>query len=331
MENGLRLFAWRANWRTKRHRKFIQKRRHMRVSAISQSLYGPRSTYTGGLSLFGSPRLASKMADGDIYDEPDFTLRKKAPLPLTHDSDVYIEGFLQKLGRIFKGWKRRWFVLSGGKLYYYKNEACTRFGGELRLDLCDSVTLSNASHLGAAFQIKSKSRSFTLAAATDDKRKEWMNAINKGISIAKHVKPSQTPSATHESPTYAVASASQRNLPTIEETSSPYSVPEVVTSSPYSVPEVVTSSPYSVPEVVVSSVKKSVDETVTPASAYAVVVKERPIGKREFIEVESKGAEKLKELLEKLGEIEFTSNEDISVEKAEASFNELRQLVESVD
>ena len=144
-------------------------------------------------------------------------------------------------------------------------------------------------------------------------------------------RPSQTPSATHESPTYAVASASQRNLPTIEETSSPYSVPEVVTSSPYSVPEVVTSSPYSVPEVVVSSVKKSVDETVTPASAYAVVVKERPIGKREFIEVESKGAEKLKELLEKLGEIEFTSNEDISVEKAEASFNELRQLVESVD
>ena len=73
---------------------------------------------------------------------------------------------------------------------------------------CDSVSPSNASHLGAAFQIKSKSRSYTLvrplksklhcnenvvfiptqAAATNEKREEWMKAIRKGILIAKHPK-----------------------------------------------------------------------------------------------------------------------------------------------
>lgn len=32
------------------------------------------------------------------------------------------EGYLTKLGGRVKNWKKRWFVLSDGKLYYYKTE-----------------------------------------------------------------------------------------------------------------------------------------------------------------------------------------------------------------
>ena len=32
------------------------------------------------------------------------------------------EGYLTKLGGRVKNWKRRWFVLRDGKLYYYKTE-----------------------------------------------------------------------------------------------------------------------------------------------------------------------------------------------------------------
>jgi hypothetical protein len=71
----------------------------------------------------------------DEYDETDIGFWKKPPTALARDGEVYVEGFLQKLGRIFKGWKRRWFVVSDGKMRYYKNQECTRFGGEIRLDV----------------------------------------------------------------------------------------------------------------------------------------------------------------------------------------------------
>lgn len=35
------------------------------------------------------------------------------------------EGFLTKLGGRIKNWKRRWFVLEDGKLYYYKGPVST--------------------------------------------------------------------------------------------------------------------------------------------------------------------------------------------------------------
>lgn len=276
---------------------------------------------------------------------------------------------------------------------------CTRFGGEIRLDVCESVSQSNASHLGAAFQIKSKSRTVTLAAATTEKRDEWMNAIRKGISIAKNPNESQyaeiqtkpetlqRPASQLEEPSpYSVRSdhsvsepqyaeiqkkpeTLQRPAGQLEEPS-PYSVrsdrsasesqyaevqkkPKTLQRpasqpeepSPYSVAvgvgesiEVKPVKPVSQPEEpspysVVGKAVKS--KAVGPGDSceYAAVTKMRPRGKTESGTEDDKAVDELKDFLRTLGETDLLAQTSVSVEEAESSFKELRDMIglESVD
>ena len=48
---------------------------------------------------------------------------------------VLIEGYLHKLGRMFKGWHRRYFRIKGSHMYYYKRVVGGLHFGWKRLDV----------------------------------------------------------------------------------------------------------------------------------------------------------------------------------------------------
>lgn len=121
----------------------------------------------------------------------------------------------------------------------------------------------------------------------------------------------------YASPSYATVSASRPALPPVEEIPSPYA------ESP---------SPYAVTGSVDKTVaRERVETTVSTVSEYAVVVKEKPKTSEKTATGGSSGADELRDFLRTLGETDFTSTEPVSLEAAETSFKQLRDLVESID
>jgi len=49
------------------------------------------------------------------------------------------EGYMHKLGHVFKTWKRRFFVLEKGTLTYFTNDSCSKKKGEVVLDRTTTV------------------------------------------------------------------------------------------------------------------------------------------------------------------------------------------------
>lgn len=66
-------------------------------------------------------------------------LNQSTTLVDEHRSKIWYEGWLQKEGRFVKSWKRRYFVLKGNKLLYYKNEqkADSELKGSMDIDGCE--------------------------------------------------------------------------------------------------------------------------------------------------------------------------------------------------
>lgn len=52
-------------------------------------------------------------------------------------------GFLVKEGGKFKTWKKRWFVLKNGVIYYSKKEVCNAIGQSVNHLLCVLQAISD--------------------------------------------------------------------------------------------------------------------------------------------------------------------------------------------
>uniref|UniRef100_A0A7S0Q8E9 non-specific serine/threonine protein kinase n=1 Tax=Coccolithus braarudii TaxID=221442 RepID=A0A7S0Q8E9_9EUKA len=100
-------------------------------------------------------------------------------------------GWLTKQGHIFKTWKKRWFVLEGEKLKYYKTDdrdqgsfppTILEQKGTITLTNCGVANLapSEADSRQHAFQISPLSKKiFLICAENDSSRTEWMKAIEQ--------------------------------------------------------------------------------------------------------------------------------------------------------
>jgi len=90
------------------------------------------------------------------------------------------EGFMTKMGNRLKTWKRRFFIMRDGFLYYYRYH---NGGQEMRgaIPLYNSkIEISRelpVEQLG--FQIITAIRSYHVYAETDVETQEWMDAITK--------------------------------------------------------------------------------------------------------------------------------------------------------
>eukprot|EP01098_Paradermamoeba_levis_P004104 TRINITY_DN1791_c0_g1_i1.p1 TRINITY_DN1791_c0_g1~~TRINITY_DN1791_c0_g1_i1.p1 ORF type:complete len:467 (-),score=138.08 TRINITY_DN1791_c0_g1_i1:226-1626(-) len=99
------------------------------------------------------------------------------------------DGWLTKQGGSWKSWKRRWFVLKGDSLYYFKTQKDVEETGIIELTR-ESVVKEDPTN-------KKKKYAFSVATSPDAKRvffmfpdtpqetQQWLNALNKAIDKKK--------------------------------------------------------------------------------------------------------------------------------------------------
>ena len=94
------------------------------------------------------------------------------------DAPIDKEGFLQKRGEVNRAFQKRWFVLKGNILFYFDKKGDREPNGVIILE---GVTLEITSDENAfTFDLVfpgSTSRTYTLAAESQDEMEAWMKAI----------------------------------------------------------------------------------------------------------------------------------------------------------
>jgi len=115
-----------------------------------------------------------------------------------HDKD----GFLTKQGGAIKTWKRRWFVLKGSKLWYFKSRTDTSAKGFIELEATTLVRDESANNKKkkTMFSIQARGlkgrRVFMMYADTQQESAEWIEAIRRNIAACSSggfAKPADTP------------------------------------------------------------------------------------------------------------------------------------------
>ncbi|KAL5580770.1 hypothetical protein UlMin_013212 [Ulmus minor] len=95
-------------------------------------------------------------------------------------------GWLTKQGEYIKTWRRRWFVLKQGKIFWFKDSNINRAStprGVINLGNC--LTIKGAEdvvHKPCAFELSGTSQEPMFFVADTDKDKEdWINSIGRAI------------------------------------------------------------------------------------------------------------------------------------------------------
>merc|ERR1712060_348588 len=92
------------------------------------------------------------------------------------------------MGEYIKTWRRRWFVLKDGKLFWFKSEEVTRNSkprGCISVDKCLSVKgAEDALNKPYAFELSTNEDTMYFIADGDKVKEEWINALGK--AIVKH-------------------------------------------------------------------------------------------------------------------------------------------------
>ncbi|KAG5109701.1 hypothetical protein JHK82_038924 [Glycine max] len=97
-------------------------------------------------------------------------------------------GWLTKQGEYIKTWRRRWFVLKQGKLFWFKDSAVTRASrprGVVPVATC--LTVKGAEDIlnkPNAFELSTRSDTMYFIADSEKEKEDWINSI--GRSIVQH-------------------------------------------------------------------------------------------------------------------------------------------------
>lgn len=99
-------------------------------------------------------------------------------------------GWLMKQGEYIKTWRRRWFVLKQGKIFWFKSDIVTPDSiprGVIEVNRCLSIKgaedILNKPH---AFEVSTTDDSMFFIADTDKEKEDWINAV--GRAIVRHSK-----------------------------------------------------------------------------------------------------------------------------------------------
>ncbi|XP_049848756.1 PH domain-containing protein DDB_G0274775-like [Schistocerca gregaria] len=111
-------------------------------------------------------------------------------------SDVDYQGWMTKQGGSFKNWKRRWFVLKGPVIYYFKSNAPeTEVQGQIDLTSQSFVRQEFKHGKKQAFAVATQKRIFFMYADQDEESAKWMSLISKAIDNIQEQATSKASSA----------------------------------------------------------------------------------------------------------------------------------------
>ncbi|KAL4188356.1 hypothetical protein AMTRI_Chr08g202010 [Amborella trichopoda] len=97
-------------------------------------------------------------------------------------------GWLMKQGEYIKTWRRRWFVLKQGKLFWFKDSHVTQASksrGVIPVSSCLTVKgAEDVLNKPFAFELSTSRETMYFIADSEKEKEEWINSI--GRSIVQH-------------------------------------------------------------------------------------------------------------------------------------------------
>ncbi|GAB4831931.1 Fatty acid synthase subunit beta [Ancistrocladus abbreviatus] len=103
-------------------------------------------------------------------------------------SDPERAGWLTKQGEYIKTWRRRWFVLKQGKLFWFKESTVTRASsprGVIPVATCLTVKgAEDVLNRQYAFELSTRTDTMYFIADSEKDKEDWINSI--GRSIVQH-------------------------------------------------------------------------------------------------------------------------------------------------
>lgn len=97
-------------------------------------------------------------------------------------------GWLMKQGEYIKTWRKRWFVLKQGKIFWLKSDMVTPDSiprGVIEVKKCLSIKgAEDTINKPHAFEISTTDDSMFFIAESDKEKEDWINAV--GRAIVKH-------------------------------------------------------------------------------------------------------------------------------------------------
>ena len=100
-------------------------------------------------------------------------------------------GWLTKQGDYIKTWRRRWFILKQGKLFWFKDSFSVSPSATPRgvIPVASCLTVKGAEdivHKPCAFELSTANSTMYFLAASEKEKEEWINSI--GRAIVQHSK-----------------------------------------------------------------------------------------------------------------------------------------------
>eukprot|EP00300_Choanocystis_sp_HF-7_P013221 c18209_g1_i2.p1 GENE.c18209_g1_i2~~c18209_g1_i2.p1 ORF type:complete len:1258 (+),score=310.27 c18209_g1_i2:57-3830(+) len=95
---------------------------------------------------------------------------------------IEYDGWLTKMGHRVRSWKRRWFVVRSGCVYYYRNEGSTIHEGIIPLGVETSVRCADNFGRENCFVIENPRREYVLVAGSTDEMESWINVLLQVIA-----------------------------------------------------------------------------------------------------------------------------------------------------
>uniref|UniRef100_A0A7S3BNB3 PH domain-containing protein n=1 Tax=Prasinoderma singulare TaxID=676789 RepID=A0A7S3BNB3_9VIRI len=99
-------------------------------------------------------------------------------------------GWLQKQGELLPNWRRRFFVIKQGKIFWFKKPEqgqAERPRGCIDVRRCLSIKgAEDAINKAHAFELSTAESTMYFVADSDKEKEEWINAVGKAIVRSSH-------------------------------------------------------------------------------------------------------------------------------------------------
>lgn len=90
-----------------------------------------------------------------------------------------------KQGEFLSSWRRRWFVLKDGRLFWFKTDHVTQGiepRGMIKIDNCLSIKgAEEAINRPFAFEVSTPDMSMYFIAESEKEKEDWINSVGRAI------------------------------------------------------------------------------------------------------------------------------------------------------